>query len=47
MSLTHCQTGRRHFCVYMEFFIILCGGLNYAKNKISGIYFHPYPHPAV
>ena len=22
MSLIHCQTDRRHFCVYMKFFII-------------------------
>ena len=42
MSLIHCQTDRRHFCVYMKFFIIFIRRAYYAKNKISGIHFYPY-----
>ena len=42
MSLIYCQTDRRHFCVYMKFFIIFIRRAYYAKNKISGIHFYPY-----
>ena len=42
MSLIHCQTDRRHFCVYMKFFIIFIRRAYYAKNKISGIHFYLY-----
>ena len=41
MSLIHCQTGRRHFCVYMEFFIILFyeEGLTMPKTKFQEFIF--------
>lgn len=39
MSFIHCQTDRRHFCVYTKFFIIFIRRAYYAKNKISGIHF--------
>lgn len=39
MSLTYCRTGGRHFCVYMEFFIILRGGLIMPKTKFQQFIF--------
>ena len=33
MSLIHCQTDRRHFCVYMKFFIIFIRGIPEAEVK--------------
>lgn len=39
MSLIHCQTDRRHFCVYMKFFIIFIRRAYYAKTKFQEFIF--------
>ena len=44
MSLIHCQTDRRHFCVYMRFFIIFIMGVYNVVIHTGGLQATAFKH---